>query len=170
MKAYKLFRIKDGVLFPLYVNATTPTPLGKWLTATPGERTEDGKVKSRLGKLAYRPGWHCSDRPIALHIGTKANPKDRLPSYRPADQVWAEVDVMDDVNWQAEADKQGKSPRDKQLKFVPERGYYEYKTNPNMYGTWIIAGDIKVNRILTDAEVAEINSDIEQDDLPREVA
>ena len=168
MRAYKLFRIKDNVLYPLYVNANIPTPLGKWLTATPGERTEDGKVKSRLGKLSYRPGWHCSARPIALHIGAKANPKDKLPSFRPVNQVWAEVEVMDEVDWQPEADKQGKSPRDKQLKFVPKRGFYEYKTNPNMYGKWIIAGDIKVIRILSDAEVTEINSDIEEDDLPRE--
>ena len=168
MRAYKLFRIKDNVLYPLYVNANIPTPLGKWLTATPGERTEDGKVKSRLGKLSYRPGWHCSARPIALHIGAKANPKDKLPSFRPVDQVWAEVEVMDEVDWQPEADKQGKSPRDKQLKFVPKRGFYEYKTNPNMYGKWIIAGDIKVIRVLSDAEVTEINSDIEEDDLPRE--
>lgn len=170
MKAYKLFRIKDGVLFPLFVNANIPTPVGKWIPATPGELTKDGKVKARGGKLAYRPGWHCSDRPIALHIGTKACPNDTLPSYRPSNQVWAEVEVKNDVDWQKVADKQGKSARDKQLRFVPKGGYYHYKTNPNMFGTWIIAGEIKVNRILTDAEVAEINSDIEQDDLPREVA
>ena len=170
MKAYKLFRKKHGKLYPLYVNANEPVPVGEWIEAKPGEITEDGKVKSRLGKLAYRPGWHCSDRPIALHIGEKKNPKDKLPSFRPKDQVWAEVEVIDTVNWQEEANKQGKNPRDKQLRFVPRHGFYEYKTNPNMYGVWIIAGNIKVNRILTDEEVIEANKDIALDDLPRKVA
>ena len=170
MKAYKLFRMKDGKLYPLYVNANTETPLGRWLPAVPGPLTENGKVKSKIGPLAYRPGWHCSSQPIALHIGAKANPRDRLPSYRPENQVWAEVEVMEEIDWQTEANKQGKSARNKQLRFVPRHGYYEYKTNPAMFGTWIIAGEIKVNRILTDEEVKEINSDIEQDDLPRRVA
>ena len=168
MKAYKLFRIKNGQLYPLYVNATTPTPLNTWLEAQEGQRTPDGKhVKSRLGSLAFRPGWHCSEYPIATHIGAKAVSTDKLPSYRPADQVWAEVDVLDEINWQAVADKQGKAPRDKQLHFVPQRGFYRYKTNPNMYGTWIIAGNMRVNKILTDDEVAAINLPTGVQDLPR---
>lgn len=171
MKAYKLFKIKDGQLFPLYVNASRPVPLGIWLEAEAGPLAADGKhVKSKLGNLAYRPGWHCSDYPVALHIGEKENPKDKLPSYRPRSQVWAEVEVMDRVNWQQEADKQGKNPRDKQLKVVPVNGYYEYKTNPNMYGRWIIAGNIRVNRILSDDEVKQINSEIDVEDLPRKAA
>jgi len=170
MKAYKLFRIKNGVLFPLYVNASTPTPLGEWLPATSGEMTNDGKVKSKLGKLAYRPGWHCSLYPIATHIGAKANPKDSKPSFRPNDQVWAEVEIEDSIDYQPIADQQGKHARDKQLKYIPRHGYYSYKTNPNMYGTWLIAGDIKVNKILSDAEVMKINSEIGVMDLPRKAA
>lgn len=60
MKAYKLLRIKkDGKLYPLYVNADTPTPLGVWLEAECGELTSDGKVKSKLGHLSYRPRLAC---------------------------------------------------------------------------------------------------------------
>ena len=168
MKAYKLFRIKDGKLYPLYVNATKPTPLNTWLKAQEGQRTPDGKhVKSRLGNLAYRPGWHCSEYPIATHIGAKANPNDKYPSYRPSDQVWAEVEIMDKIDWQSVADRQGKNPRDKQLRFVPENGYYHYKTNPRMYGSWLIAGNIKVTKILTDDEVIAINQPTGVQDLPR---
>lgn len=170
MRAYKLFRIRDGVLYPLYVHADTPTPIGEWLEAVPGERLPNGKVKSRLGRLAYRPGWHCSPYPIATHIGSKANPRDAKPSYRPDDQVWAEVEVEDTVDWQAEANKQGNCPRDRQLRFVPLHGYYRYKTNPMMFGEWLIAGNIKVVRILTDAEVSEINAKIGVSDLPRRAA
>lgn len=167
MKAYKLFRIKDGKLYPLYVNANEETPLGVWLEAQEGERTEDGKVKSKLGKLAYRPGWHCADHPIAIHIGEKENKTDKLPSYRAKDQVWAEVEVFDVINYQPLADSMGKCARDKCLRHIPALGYYKYKTNANMFETWIIAGHIKVNRILTDAEVSAINAEIGRDDLPR---
>lgn len=167
MKAYKLFRIKNDKLYPLYVSTKEETPLGIWLEAQDGERTKDGKVKSKLGKLSYRPGWHCADHPIAIHIGEKENKTDKLPSYRAKDQVWAEVEVMDDIDYQPLADTQGKCARDKYLRYVPSRGYYKYKTNANMFGTWIIAGHIKVNRILTDAEVTAINAETGRDDLPR---
>jgi hypothetical protein len=170
MIAYKLFRTKkDNKIYPLYVLANEPTPMGVWLEAQEGERTEKGKVKSRLGELAYRPGWHCSERPIAMHIGDKANPKDSKPSYRANDQVWCEIEVDDEIDYQPMADKNGKNPRDKQLKYVPKHGYYKYKTNPNMFGTWIIAGNIKVNRVLTDEEVMAINASYNDgmNDLPR---
>ena len=171
MIGYKLFRKKkkDNNIYPLYVLANEPTLIGVWLEAKSGERTTKGKVKSRLGELAYRPGWHCSERPIATHIGEKENPKDKLPSYRAKDQVWCEVEIDDSIDYQPLADKAGISIRDKQLKYVPKNGYYKYKTNPNMFGTWIIAGNIKVNRILTDEEVVEINKSFgdNMQDLPR---
>ena len=43
-----------------------------------------------------------------------------------------------------------------QLDYIPKGGYYKYKTNPNMDGAWVIAGEMKVNRILDDDEVIEI--------------
>ena len=171
MIAYKLFRKKknDDNIYPLYVLANEPTPMNKWLEAKSGERTPKGKVKSRLGELAYRPGWHCSERPIATHIGEKENPKDKLPSYRAKDQVWCLVEVEDKIDYQPLADKAGISVRDKCLKYIPKHGYYKYKTNPNMFGTWIIAGNIKVIKVLDDEEVSEINASYNDglNDLPR---
>ena len=53
------------------------------------------------------------------------------------------------------------------MKEIPVNGYYRYKTNPNMYGDWIITGAIKLIRILSDDEVADIliNNGIEP--MPR---
>lgn len=169
MIAYKLFRKKGNEIYPLYVLANKPTPIGIWLEAQEGEKTPRGKVKSKLGELAYRPGWHCSERPIATHIGDKINNTDSKPSFRPANQVWCEVDVEDTIDYQPLADKEGKNLRDKQLRYIPKNGYYKYKTNPNMFGTWIIAGNIKVNRILSDEEVKAINDSFGDNmhDLPR---
>ena len=162
MITYKLFnQKKDGKLYPLYVNANKPTEIGKWLRAEEGPMTEDGKVKAKkLGKLAFRPGWHSGNLPVALHIGDKANPKDVKPSYRPDNQVWAECEVHTDVDYTPDVDRHG-------LKKIPINGGYWFKTNLNMYGKWYISGELKVNRILSDAEVYEINKKYGIQDLPR---
>lgn len=160
MKTYKLFNIKNGKLYPLYVNTTKPFEIGKWLIAEEGEKTPDGKVKSKLGKLAYRPGFHSSNVPVALHIGKKANPKDAKPAYRPQNQVWAECEVHTEIDYATEAGKHG-------LKKIPYNGGYWFKTNPNMYGKWYISGEIKILRILSDKEVNDINKAFGVYDLPR---
>ena len=156
---YKLFRLrKDGQLYPLYVLANKPTPMGVWLKAESGIRTEKGKVKSKLGELAYRPGRHLNDdAPYVNHIysvhGGKRYLKDNC--------VWAEVEYKTDVPYQEQAHARGFrngkwSAGRAQLDYVPRGGFYKYKTNPNMNGAWVIAGEIKVNRILCDDEVLEI--------------
>ncbi|MDR1685192.1 MAG: PLxRFG domain-containing protein [Desulfovibrio sp.] len=175
--AYKLFRVRKdapGKLFPLYVGRNEAVELGVWHDAEIGEQAADGKVKSKLGPLAMRPGWHAGDVPMATHIGGK-EPGDTAPSYRQEDQVWAEVEVAHDVDWQAEADRRAqrsksgqKIPRTAHITdSIPEDGLYRYKTNPNMTGNWIISGAMRVNRILSDAEVADINAEHGLADLPR---
>jgi len=76
VKAYKMFRAdkkQPGKLFPLFVDSNTPVEMDKWITAKEGERSTANtkKVKSKIGDLAYRPGWHAGDLPIATHIGDK---------------------------------------------------------------------------------------------------
>ena len=166
IKTYKLFRLKNGQLYPLYVDANTPVPIGVWLSAKEGPRTDSGKVKSKLGELAFRPGWHSSDYPVALHIG-ESDDGSHKPKYRPANQVWVECLIHDNVDWQSIADSQGNSPKSKYVKEIPINGNYKYRTNPNMYGYWYISGEIKLLRILTDEEVKEINSETGVQDLPR---
>jgi hypothetical protein len=75
-KAYKMFRVdkkQPGKLFPLFVDADTPVEMGKWIAAKEGEKSAANtkKVKSKIGDLAYRPGWHAGDLPVATHIGEK---------------------------------------------------------------------------------------------------
>jgi len=158
--AYKLFRLKSGRLYPLYVLSNQEVPLGVWLPAQSGERLPSGKVKARLGRgLAFRPGWHCSDIPLAIHIGRK-DAAGNIVSMHP-DTVWAEVEYADKVSYMPEARANGThgakfNPQKACLDHVPEDGFYRYKTSPKMLGEWIISGAIRVNRILTDAEVAQI--------------
>jgi hypothetical protein len=176
VKAYKLFRVHPkhpGKLFPLFVNANTPVEMGKWIAAQEGEMA-NGKVKSKIGPLAYRPGWHAGDLPVATHIGEKSDPTLTAPDLRPENHAWAEVEMPHDVDWQSVANERGVN---KQGRLIPSRahitdqipvgGHYRYKTNPNMTGNWLIGGSMKVNRILSDKEVAKINKAAGAADLPR---
>jgi hypothetical protein len=181
-KAYKLFKVKKefpGELFPLFVGANESVTVGEWIEAKAGEltTTKEGKtmVKSTLGPLAYRPGWHSGDLAIATHIGSKRNPTDKAPTLRAEDQVWAEVEVGSDVDWQKEATSRAEKTKDGRINLrtahitdqVPLGGFYKYKTNSNMTGSWIISGEMKVNRVLTDKEVNDINKKGGGKDLPR---
>ena len=197
--AYKLFRVekdRPGELFPLFVpvwgdqgpqkfSARDPRrhgeglPIGEWYDAEVGENapaTKTGKpqVKSKLGGLAFRPGWHAGDLPIATHIGAKSDAALTAPDLRAPNQVWAEVELPDDVDWQAEATKRGVNKSGKFIAKeahitdqIPEDGFYRYKTNSNMTGNWLIGGSMKVNRILSDEEVIAINDAADAADLPR---
>ena len=160
---YKLFKVKasrPGEIFPLYVNADKPTPIGVWIDAECGERKENGKVKSKLGDLAFRPGWHLSDYPLATHIGVKD--ESGKVAYIKPDTVWCEVEYSHKVDYQKMANQNGTNdkgilvPKKAYIEDVPYDGFYRYKTNPNMFQDWILAGSIKINRILSDAEVNQI--------------
>ena len=172
MIGYKLFRVKrsaPGQLFPLYVLSDQPVPFGVWLPAQEGPRKENGKVRSRIGDLAFRPGWHLSDIPLAIHIGIK---EDGVIQYMHDDEVWCECEYSDAVDYQSVADQQGMRdgvfhPRDAMLFMIPVDGFYRYKTSPQMLGKWIIAGSMKVLRILSDEEVEAICRASGYDALPR---
>ena len=175
--AYKLFRVDKnhpGKLFPLFVDSKTPVEKDKWVEAKAGEKTGN-KVKSKIGPLANRPGWHAGDLPVATHIGEKSDPSMTKPDRRPSNQVWAEVDMPNDVDWQSEANKRGTNAKGKLVPVkahitdqVPKGGHYRYKTNPNMTGNWLIGGAMKVKKVLPDEEVQRINSKAGASDLPRE--
>lgn len=99
-KAYKVFRIKNGKLYPpMVANAGgADTPVGVWLDAEEGEfaglsKTGRPQVKSTgSGSLSYRPGWHSGLSPRAKQF-------DRSFSWREVtsvdpDQVTKSVKTM----------------------------------------------------------------------------
>lgn len=157
-KAYKLFSTKPGrpgELFPLFVGANEAIPQGIWLDAIAGKaaapsKTGKPQVKSKLGPLAFRPGWHAGDLPLATHIGVKD--ADGNVFARRANEVWAEVEVANDIDYQPQAN----ASRTKDLREMPVDGSYRFKTNPNMTGSWIISGSMKINRVLSQKEVDKI--------------
>ena len=160
-KGFKMFRMNGGKLYPLYVLADKETVIGEWLDAEDGPAVEETngrrKVKSKLGKLAYRPGWHIADIPNSPWIGKKGENGELL---RRKDCVWCEVEYPVDICYQEEARlagyNKGKfSTQRAYLKHIPTDGYYRFRTNTNG-DEWIIAGKMRVNRVLSNEEVAEI--------------
>lgn len=177
-KAYKVFKVKNGKLYPPMVAnpGGESTPLGVWLFADEGEsagvsKTGRPQVKSTgSGTLAYRPGWHLGDIPLATQF-YRTN-KETGEKEFPKDFVWAECEYAMDNDYQADADEQGHMRYDKDgkeyrsdkyqhslagLKRLPKDGYYRYRTNPNPDTVpWVITGAMKVTKLLSDIEVAEI--------------
>ena len=97
-KAYKVFKVKNGKLYPPMVAnpGGEATPLGVWLDAEEGEfaglsKTGRKQVKSiSSGNLAYRPGWHLGDVPRAKQF-------DRSFSWQLVDNV-DENDAVKTIN------------------------------------------------------------------------
>jgi hypothetical protein len=156
-KGYKMFRQKEEKLYPLYVLSNKETPIGIWIEAEEGPRLLNGKVKSKLNPLAFRPGWHIAEIPNAPWIGVKSESGELL---RRKDNVWCEVEYLADICYTHEAYcngyNNGKWAANRAyLKHIPVGGYYKYKTN-SLGDDWIIAGEIKVTKILTNEEVNQI--------------
>ena len=172
---YKVFVLKDGKLYPPMVANPdgAATPVGVWLDADAAPIAGESKTgrpqvkqggkgtQGGSGKLAYRPGWHLGVVPYAIQFNRKD--ADGNKTLFPKNFVFAEVEYAADVDYQEEARQEGINPSGKYqhslagLKHLPTDGYYMYRTNPNPEtDPWVITGAMKVNRILTRAEQADL--------------
>nr|DAI13311.1 MAG TPA: cytosine DNA methyltransferase [Caudoviricetes sp.] len=174
---YKIFVLKDGKLYPPMVANPNgaATPVGVWLDADAAPIAGESKTgrpqvkqggkgtQGGSGKLAYRPGWHLGVVPYAIQFNRKDAEGNK--TLFPKNFVFAEVEYAADVDYQEEARQEGINPSGKYqhslagLKHLPTDGYYMYRTNPNPEtDPWVITGAMKVNRILTRAEQADLVS------------
>lgn len=127
----------------MFVYANEELPVGVWLNAKVGELKDETHVKSRLGALALRPGFHSCSVPFTDWIGKKA--EDGTLHQR-SDTVWCECEVEGE---QLEVKtKYG-------LRTIPE-GWYYFKTKAKQPFPWVISNKIKINRILTQEEVEKL--------------
>ena len=145
MKTYKLYRIKNGKLYPLYVQANKAMEIGKELMAECGELVDDTHVKASGcgGKLSLRPGWHSTTIPFTDWIGEK---QDDGSLAQRKNTVWCECEV---TGKQLEV-------KDKNGSKVLLDGWYYFKTNSKQKEPWIISNKLTIKRILTNEEVADI--------------
>ena len=177
-KAYKVFFLgKDEKLYPPIIanDDAKDTPIGVWLPCScsniVGYTLKDHRPKvmsggkgtrgNSLGELAFRPGWHMGEIPYAEQfLKRRAVNGKRVWSNN---LVFAECLYSNDVDYQDEAVSYGYTRKGKfrhsyaGLPKIPKGGSYRYRTNPNPKTVpWIIAGAIKVNRVLSFDEVNEI--------------
>jgi len=191
LKGYKVFAVKKkqpGELFPPMVAnpGGESTPVGIWLNADAAPRAEDSKTGRKrvqaggkgtnVGKqtLAYRPGWHLGEVPIANQF-MKKNPETGEYDLFPDNFVWAECEIAADVDYQKEAmsygyNKNGHFEHAKAgLPRIPKDGFYRYRTNPDpKTEAWMITGAMRVTRILDDADVEKILKDAGREPYKRQ--
>lgn len=141
---YKLFEMRDGELYPLFIGAENPTPQGVWLEA------ENLPTKG----FANRPGWHIgAEIPDAPWLKSDNGTAEGFYKSKRSNgqRVWALVEYPMDVDYQEQANL---SPTKDLRDTIPTDGSYLFKEGQR--GTWVVTGAIKINQILTDAEVASI--------------
>lgn len=146
MKTYKLFRLKNGNLYPLYVNAKESTPINEWVKSKPGKLVDETHVKASGcgGKLRLRSGYHSTDVPYTDWIGEK---QDDGSLAQRKDCVWCECEVRG--TQVMTKTKQG-------YDIVSENSWYYFKTNSKQERPWVISDWLRVIRILSNEEVADI--------------
>ena len=150
------------------------TPVGVWLNADVGQSAPDSKTDRKQvkaggkgtqggsGSLAFRPGWHLGEIPLSQQFN-RLNKETGIKELFPENFIWAECEIAADKDYQEEAMSCGYTENGKfrhsyaGLPRIPVDGYYTYRTNPNPNTTpWYITGAMKVNRLLSDKEVAKI--------------
>jgi|9_EtaG_2_1085328.scaffolds.fasta_scaffold03473_2 hypothetical protein len=152
------------------------------------ERTKRTKEApfGRVTAVAARPGWHASQAPVATHLGPqdlKVSKKEAeklvaagvtpeaikrrgnqfYVKRRAEDQVFAEVDMADDVDYQSMLAKEGRSDINDR---VPKGGSYRYSDGQADSDQWVVGGDMKVNRVLSREETRAIQKEMGVVDLP----
>ena len=142
MTTYKLFRVRNDRLYPLYVETGREMPLNVWLDAHIGPMADSNHVCSRLGPLSLRPGFHSTLIPFTDWIGKKQG--GRL--VQSPDTVWCECEIQG---------KQLIVTDSRGLKTLPE-GWYFFKTNPKQIYPWVISDKIFIHRVLCHEEVEAI--------------
>lgn len=146
MIVYKLFRVRNGKLYPLYVEADREMIVGKWLASGCGQKVDDTHVKARGcgGSLSLRSGFHSTKIPFTDWIGRKQ--ADGTLAQRP-DTVWCECEIKG---------KEVESKIRNGYRVIPKDSYYYFKTNSKQIDPWIISDKLKINKVLTQQEVNEL--------------
>lgn len=172
-----------GLLFPLFVGAKEKDGIkpGVWYKCGTGELRievdETGKpipggaiqVDSKLGNLAYRPGWHLASAPVTRHIGVGGSrAKDNRNNYDSmySENVWSKVEYSAHYDYTDKAKTMPGADKDpKKAMFTDKNeinnGFYHYKTNSNADDSedWLIADAIRVVSILSDETVKRLASE-----------
>ena len=142
---YKLFEMnKNGELFPLFIDKNEPIPVGKWVKA------KYSPTKNFAPRGGYHIGADVPDAPwLKGYDGTEIGCyKSR---WKTGKRVWCLVEYNANHNYDEEVSI---LPKKCFVDKCPEDGFYRFREVGK--GVWIITSDIKIVKILSDAERKEI--------------
>lgn len=141
-RGYKLFeQDTEGNLFPLFIDKKTPMVIDRWLKA--GIFPTKG--------FSERPGFHIGEIPAAPWLMSyEGYYKSQRSKYWK--RVWAEVEYVADVDYTEEVLQLSKKCFQDKL---PENGWYAFRET-GVNRIWIIADQMRITKILTEAERQEI--------------
>ena len=173
----------DSIIIP--DEATRQKLIDEGFITEKTRRTKEAPF-GKVTAVAARPGWHASQAPVATHLGPqdlKVSKKEAekliaagvtpeaikrrgnqfYVKRRAEDQVFAEVDMADDVDYQSMLAKEGRSDINDR---VPKGGSYKYSDGQADSDQWVVGGDMKVNRVLSREETRAIQKEMGVVDLP----
>lgn len=149
-KGFKLFEMDEqGNLYALFIDKNTTMPTREWLKA--GNYPTKG--------FAARPGYHIGQIPSApwLMSADGTYKSQRRKHWR---RVWAEVEYVADVDYTSAVEH---LPKKCFVDKLPEGGFYKFReTGCNRI--WIIADQMKIVRVLSEAERMEVLRDMDYDE------
>ena len=129
-------------MYPFFVETGREMKMGIWLEAGVGELVDPTHVKSKLGPLALRPGFHSTEVPFTDWIGKR---QGGVLVQRKG-TIWCECEV----------DGQQENPSERYGKRTLPEDWYYFRTKPNQPFPWIISNRIKIMRVLDHAEVEAV--------------
>ena len=182
-KGEKTKNTGDPVLIP--DEATRKKLIDEGFITERSKRTKEAPF-GKVTAVAARPGFHASQSPVATHLGPqdlkitkkeadkliesgvtpeaiKRRGKQFYVKRRAEDQVFAEVDMADDIDYQSILAKEGKTDIND---YVPKGGSYRYSDGQADSDQWVVGGDMKVNRVLSREEARAIQKEMGVTDLP----
>lgn len=141
-RGYKLFEMDEqGNLYALFIDKNTIMPIDEWLKA--GIFPTKG--------FSMRPGYHIGEIPSAPWLmSADGTYKSQRRKYWK--RVWAEVEYVVEHDYTEHV----QVFPDKCMKYnLPTDGFYFFR-EAGVGRIWIIADQMKINRVLTEEERQEI--------------
>lgn len=151
---YKLFEMnKYGELFPLFIGKNEIIPVGKWVKA------EYLPTKGFASRGGFHIGADVPDAPwLKAYDGTDTGfYRSRFVKGK---RVWCEIEYNSNHDYNEEVQK---LPKKCFVDKVPEDGFYFFREVGK--GTWVITSDIKIVRIIDEAERQQIMKEKGYDEI-----
>lgn len=145
---YKLFeQDQNGNLYALFIDKKNVMPINTWMLA--GNHPTKG--------FAVRPGFHIGEGIPSAPWLMSADGTYKSQRSKYWHRVWAEVEYVADIDYTEAVELF--LPKKCFETMPPRNGFYRFR-EAGVNRVWIIADQMKINRVLSENERQQILSDI----------